>query len=567
MHPLRILAAGAASALALTPFVSAQSGGGWQSLQHQESAFANFELGASVAGIGDINGDLIPDMLHGSPGSNSSGLTANGKVQIRSGADGTQIDRVLGAATGDELGATVANAGDVTGDGVDDFLCGAPFHDGGAADGGAVYLYNGATRALVWTWLGADANGHFGAAISGEMDLDGDTIPDVVIGAPDAEVGGLAAAGRAFVYSGATGALIRSHDGAAQDDRLGAAVLALADLNADLLGDYVVGMPGSDLGPGLRAGAIEAFSGADGSSLYLRSGGGDGTEFGAALARIADRNGDGVNEIIIGAPGAAGAQGVVYGAVRIFLGATGDFDVQFLPSETDTRYGASVAAAGDADLDGVEDLLIGAPDADAGAFSDAGTLWFVSGETGFQGRVADGESNNARLGASVAGVGDLDGDRRPEVMAGSPGFNPGSLPAAGAADVWGLDPWLELDIESFSSAAGGTVNFAVDFPNSFANVAYEIFVSAAGTGPTIRNGVKIPLTMDFIFRRMHNLPPAVWVGHDGVLDAVGDASSTLPFAPGVTVNFVGRTLWFAAVTYSGTQPTAASMPSPVEVLP
>jgi hypothetical protein len=567
MQPPRILAAGALFALCLAPSLAAQSGGGWQPIQHHQSAFANFDLGASVAGIGDVNGDLIPDMLHGSPGSNSGGMTANGKVQIRSGADGSQIDRVLGAATGDELGAAVANAGDVTGDGVDDFLCGAPFNNGGAADGGAVYLYNGATRALVRTWLGADAGGHFGAAISGGVDLDGDTVPDVVIGAPDAEVGGLTAAGRAFAYSGATGALIRSHDGAAQDDRLGAAVLALDDLNADLRGDYVVGIPGSDFGPGARAGAIEAFSGASGASLYVRGGGSDAAEFGAALARIADRDGDGVNEIAIGAPAVAGALGAVYGAVRIYLGASGDFDKQFLPTETDTRYGAAVASAGDADLDGVDDLLIGAPEADAGAFTSAGTLWFVSGASGYHSRVADGGSTNARMGSSVGSAGDIDGDLRPAIMAGSPGFNPGSLPAAGAVDVWELDPWLVLDIGSFSAAAGGTINFAIDFPNSFANAAYELFVSAAGTGPTIRNGVKIPLTVDFIFRRMHNAPVAAWVGHDGVLDGVGDAASALPLAAGVANSFVGRTLWFAAVTFNGAQPTAASMPSPVEVLP
>lgn len=545
----------------------AQSGGGWQLLQHQQSAFANFELGASVAGVGDLDGDLIPDNLQASPGSNSNGLTANGKVQIRSGADGSQIDRVLGAATDDRLGAAVANAGDVSGDGVDDFLAGAPFHDGGAADGGAVYLYDGATRAVLQTWLGTDVGGHFGAAVSGGVDLTGDGKPDVVIGAPDAEVGGLSGAGRVFVYDGVTGALVRSHDGAEMDGHLGAAVLLLPDVTGDLLGDYVLGIPGSDLGPGAFSGAIEAFDGATGASRFTRSGGTDAAEFGAALARIADRDGDGFDEFAVGAPNAEGPFAVAYGAVRVYLGDTGDFHKQYLPPDTDSRYGAAVARAGDVDRDGVDDLVVGAPDGDSASLTDCGTLWFVSGATGYHNMVAQGDSDAARMGASVTKAGNLDEDRRPEILAGSPGFQAGALAAAGATDLYGIDPWMVADVESISASAGGTVQFELDFPASFGNKAYEIFASAAGTGPTIRGGIKIPLTVDFLFRRLHNVPPSSWTGHDGVLDAAGDAASVLPFGPGYLAVAVGRTVWFAAVALNGNSPLGASMPTPVTIEP
>jgi hypothetical protein len=568
MNIFRLLASGSALAVTLTASSAfAQSGGGWQLVQHQQSAFANFDLGASVACIGDIDGDQVPDTLQGSPGSNSSGMTANGKVQIRSGADGAQIDRVLGLATGDRLGMSVANAGDITGDGVDDFLCGAPFNNAGAADGGAVYLYNGATRALVRTWLGTDADGHFGASVHGGVDVDGDSIPDVIVGAPNAPSNGFTAAGRVFVYSGATGTLIRSHNGAAQDDLSGTAVLLLGDVNGDQRSEYVIGSPGSDLGPGLRAGAIECFDGATGASLWSRSGGTDACEFGAALARLADRNGDDADEVLVGAPGASGPLGVIYGAARIHFGDTGEFDRQFVPSEPDTRYGAAVAGAGDVDLDGLEDLLVGAPLSDGGTVVDCGTLWFVSVATGYQSRVADGDGDNAHMGAAVACAGDLDGDLRGAIMAGSPGFKAGSLAAAGAVDVFEIDPWLVLDVNEISAGAGGTIGFTLDFPNSFSGDAYELFVSG-GTGPTImRSGLRVPLTVDYILRRLHNLPPPGWIGHTGVLDASGNATSTLPFAPGFINALAGRTLWFAAVTFNGNAPAAASMPSPVVVLP
>lgn len=560
----------ATGALALVLFLSApglaQSGGGWQLVQHQQSTFADFDLGAAVACIGDIDGDQIPDTLQGSPGSFSGSLTTNGKVQIRSGANGAQIDRVLGAATGDRLGTAVANAGDVTGDGVDDFLCGAPFHDAGANNGGAVYLYNGATRAKVRTWLGADANGNFGMSISGGVDVTGDNVPDVLIGAPEAAVGGLTGAGRAFLYDGATGALIRSHDGVAAEDHLGAAVLLLEDVNADLMGDYVLGIPGSDLGPGLRAGAVEVYDGAVGTFLYGRSGSTDAAEFGFSLARIADRNRDGVNEFLVGSPGAIGPLGATYGAVRVYLGDTGDLQKQYVPDETDTRYGASVSGAGDVDRDGIEDVLIGAPHADSGGFTDNGAFWFVSGASGFHSRVADGPGSDANMGAAVACAGDLDGDRRPAIMVGTPGFNPGTLPRAGAVDIYEIDPWMTVDVDSFSSAAGTVVNFVIDFPAASGGNAYEIFASALGTGPTIRGGFKLPLTVDFLFKRMHTLPPAVWTGHDGLLDAAGDAVSALPIPSNLAASYVGKTLWFAAVSFVG-GPDLASMPSPVMVLP
>lgn len=568
MHQIRFLALSSALALITSASLAAQSGGGWSVIQHQESAFANFNLGTSVAAVGDLNGDLIPDTLQGSPGSNSNGMTANGKLQIRSGADGSQIDRVLGAAAGDRLGHSVANAGDLTNDGVDDFLVGAPFHDGGVADGGAVYLYNGATRALERTWLGLDVGGHFGMSVAGGVDLDGDLIFDVLIGAPDAEVTGLTAAGRVFVYSGATGLLIRSHDGAAQDDRFGSALLALEDLDTDLIGDYVIGLPGSDLGPGLHAGAITAFSGLSGLELYTRSGGTDAAEFGFSLARLADRNHDGVNDLLIGVPGASGTFGSVYGAARIYSGADGDFLSQVLPPDIGTRFGAAVAATGDVDLDGIEDFLVGAPLAANGALLDAGALYFHSGATSYQSLVALGASASALMGSSVSTAGDMNGDRRPEIMTGSLGYKAGTLADAGAVDIFAIDPWMTVNVIELSASIGGDIEFTLDFPTSFANVRYEIFVSAVGTGPTLRNGVKIPLTLDYLMRRMHSNPPPTWIRQRGALNASGDSTSTLPMTPIFAAIYLGRTLWFAAITTTANgAPTDSSMPSPVTMLP
>jgi hypothetical protein len=122
------------------------------------SASLNGELdgdrfGEAVAVIGDVNHDGYADLLIGAPRNGATGDYA-GRVYLYSGADRTQLDFKSGAAAGDNFGASVAGAGDVNGDGYVDYIIGAPYHDAVASDAGRAYVFSGADGALLYTFDG-----------------------------------------------------------------------------------------------------------------------------------------------------------------------------------------------------------------------------------------------------------------------------------------------------------------------------------------------------------------------------------------------------------------------------
>ena len=121
------------------------------------------EFGAAVASGGDLNGDGHDDILVGAPGAFGS----KGRVYVYCGSTSNLLYAVEGEAIGDRFGASVAVIGDVTGDGVADFMVGAPHYSGAAHHAGRVYVYSGATGDLLLTVTGQDANGRFGAAVTG----------------------------------------------------------------------------------------------------------------------------------------------------------------------------------------------------------------------------------------------------------------------------------------------------------------------------------------------------------------------------------------------------------------
>src|SRR6185295_16995485 len=108
----------------------------------------------------------------------------------------------------------VAGVGDLNGDGKSDFIIGAPYADpGGLTDGGSAYVYSGATGALLYQKDGTALGDNFGNAVAGVGDVNGDGVADFMVGAQTADPGGIFNAGAAFVYSGATGALLYQKNG------------------------------------------------------------------------------------------------------------------------------------------------------------------------------------------------------------------------------------------------------------------------------------------------------------------------------------------------------------------
>jgi hypothetical protein len=269
--------------------------------------------GFSVSGIGDVDGDAVPDLLVGAP---SALVSSKGYVELRSGATGTLIDTVTGDTAGDELGSSVRNAGIVDGDSCPDFIAGAP---GANNSTGYARVYSGCSRATLYTFTGKNPQDFFGYAVSGLGDADGDGQDDVIIGVPGDDTA-LLDAGSASVYSGKTGLVLCTEPGKLPGAILGAAVSAAGDVNNDGFDDFLVGAPffcGSTTDAGYAR--VLKLVGTAAVPIYEMTGDDIGSAFGFAVSEGGDVNQDGLADFLVLAP-CDDSSGALSGSFRLFSG-------------------------------------------------------------------------------------------------------------------------------------------------------------------------------------------------------------------------------------------------------
>jgi hypothetical protein len=394
----------------------------------------NESFGQSVAGIGDVTGDGIPDIAVGAPGANPEGVTGAGSIFVLSGADLSVHCRasepILNA--NDRLGTSVAGIADLTGDGRPDILAGAPLDDTPIlGDAGSVMLFEGSTCIFVRKMFepaSVALGDNTGASTAALGDITGDGRPEILAGQPSDDEGGINR-GSVLVFNGATGAFIRKllDPGGVTGDALGGAVAGVGDLNGDGVPDVAAGVPLDDTAQGQDAGSVIVFSGANGSFLrQLTDPGGSALEgLGSAVTGIADLSGDGVPEVIVGVAQDTTPQGSRAGSLVIFNGATGAVLRRLSDpgGQAGDQLGGAVAALPDVTGDGRPDVLAGARFGDSPLGQDAGSITIFNGATGaVLHKMADPAGlSNDQLGASVASAGDLNGDGFPEFLAGAPG--------------------------------------------------------------------------------------------------------------------------------------------------
>ncbi|RMH03861.1 MAG: hypothetical protein D6702_04775 [Planctomycetota bacterium] len=286
--------------------VDLYSGATGARIHRLDGTFKHGKWGVSVAFVDDVTGDGAAELLAGAFQAGVGGVYDAGMAALLDGATGATLFGIAGAGFHTELGFAVARAGDVDGDGLCDWMAGAPTDNTPIHHAGKIFVHSGADGSLIHEFGGSWDSGHMGAALAGAGDVDGDGTPDILGGSPTASFGGKAKAGVVRLWSGATGALLAEFRGSQAGQQLGEAVAAAGDLDQDGHADLALSAPQTDLNGLNQVGAVYLHAGLDGRLIRVLEGQAAQDEYGAWVDFGGDADGDGHPDFAVGAPGRDG---------------------------------------------------------------------------------------------------------------------------------------------------------------------------------------------------------------------------------------------------------------------
>ncbi len=423
---------------------------------------------------------------------------------IAAGSGGFVIN---GQCGDDRSGYSLASAGDVNGDGLDDLIVGAWASDpAGGSSAGRTYVVFGQTGSAAidlsavasgsggFVINGECANDQSGFSVAGAGDVNGDGLADLIVGAYLKDLAAGSAAGRSYVIFGqsAGGTVNLSAvangsggfviNGECATDQSGRSVAGAGDVNGDGLADLIIGARYSSPASGDDAGRSYVVFGQTGTgAINLSDMGAAGVGFvingqcasdqsGWSVGSAGDVNGDGLADLIIGAKYSDPVSGISAGRSYVVFGTLANAEINLSAvangvggfvingQNPDDVSGASVASAGDVNGDGLADLIVGSPFSDPATGSNAGHSYVVFGQStgsaidllevayGNGGFVIYGECANDQSGSSVASAGDFNGDGLADLIIGARYHDPASGLSAGRSYV------------VFGQTTGGAIN-------------------------------------------------------------------------------------------------------------
>ena len=272
------------------------------------------------------------------------------------------------------------------------------------------------THVPLFTFDGDSFFDQFGSSVSGAGDVNGDGFADLIVGAPNVNRNNTFA-GSARVFSGVDGSILYTFDGDSIDASFGVSVSGAGDVNGDGFDDVIVGADQDD-NNGILSGSAQVFSGFDGSVLYTFDGDSPVDSFGGSVSSAGDVNGDGFSDLIVGSWSAEN-NGLNSGFARMYSGVDGSILYTLDGDTPGERSGWSVSGAGDVNGDGVDDLIAGANDGNInGPFSGSARVY--SGVDGSVLLNLDSESTANLFDISVSGAGDVNGDGFADLIVGEP---------------------------------------------------------------------------------------------------------------------------------------------------
>jgi len=411
-----------------------------------ESNQAGSQFGISVSGAGDVNDDGYDDVVVGAYLHDGDQVSEGAAFVYLGSPAGLQPEPAWSAEgnqTGSGFGFSVASAGDVNGDGHDDLIIGAPYHDGGSVDAGRAYVYLGNASGLESApdWVsGIDQeSAWYGWRVRPAGDVNNDGFDDVIVAAYLYDEGQINE-GKAFVYTGSPSGLSVSPAWEYATDQAEARMAGIGfagDVNGDGYDDIVVGSHAYDNGEPSEGRAWvfhgSRFGLAQAPSLVLES---DVpyAYFGYSTYTAGDVNGDGYDDVVVGAFGYSNGAETSEGAAFVYLGSaaglTDSVAWSFESGQADAWFGLSAQTAGDVNDDGYDDIVVSSERYDF-TRTDQGGAWVFLGSASGPSVGVDwlepGNQPDEVFGWRSATAGDVNGDGYDDVIVGARRYDNGEV--------------------------------------------------------------------------------------------------------------------------------------------